>query len=84
MLNDDHKPLGEEDLSQVNGGTGITNTGKGKNIANVMKTVSATNDDPFDLPHRLTWCSYCKKMVKYSEFTGGRYICDNCGNFVNA
>lgn len=81
MLNDDLKPMGEEELAQVNGGTGSMNTAKGTNGQN---TAPVTNDDPLDLPHRLTWCGYCKKMVKYSEFTGGRYICDNCGNFVEA
>ena len=41
-----------------------------------------TNDDPFDQPDKRTWCGYCKTMMRYSEFIGGRYICDNCGNFV--
>ncbi len=68
------KPLMEEELQQVTGGLGVTN----------MVQNGEKNDDPLDASHRLTWCSKCKKLVKYSEFTGGRYVCDNCGEFVQA
>ncbi len=65
--------IDDDMLENVSGGTEILN-----------HQTQSGNDDPLDAPHRLTWCAKCKKMVKYSEFTGGRYVCDICSSFVNA
>ena len=73
MLNNGLTPLGDEELGHVTGGSEIVDTG-----------APVKNSDPLDTGNKLTWCLNCKKMVKYHEFTGGRYVCDICGKFVQA
>jgi hypothetical protein len=33
--------------------------------------------------HKLAWCSRCKTKVPYKEFSGGRYVCQFCGQFLD-
>ena len=73
MFNNDLKPLGDNELEMVNGGSEIIDSG-----------AAGENSDPLSVENKLTWCGACKKMVRYHEFTGGRNICDICGNFVKA
>ncbi|MBO4903526.1 MAG: hypothetical protein J5518_12120 [Lachnospiraceae bacterium] len=59
--------INDEELNAVNGGT----------------SENQSNVDPLDPElHRTTWCGNCKKMVPYTEFSGGRDICAICGKFV--
>ena len=60
--------IDDENLRDVNGGAGNTATGKTTNT-NICGT-------------RETMCPKCKEIRKFNLYTGGRAICQTCGEEI--